>query len=307
MNRDGVCILCGGALTESLTPEGYRWEDRVFAFQECRECRARIIQPLPTDEDLARIYRHADYHDTFYEECAPSKWPESIHVAGKGAPLLDFGCGNGAFLAEAARRGFEAVGVEPNPDARAAAQRNSGCEVLTIEDVISAGQRFDIIHLGDVLEHLPTPIETLRRLEPLLSDTGIFFIKGPLEENASLVRLSNRIFTQLKRAIGRPLLAPSPPYHLSRTSAASQRRFFEQTMGYELLLFKISETGWPYLLPGPPTATDAKTRSRRLIGKTAVLFAGAGRLFGLTLGNRFVAIATPAEQCRQIGVRSLLG
>lgn len=46
-------------------------------------------------------------------------------------------------------------------------------------------QRFDAIHLGDVLEHLPHPASLLRELEPL---GGVFFIEGPLENNPSLVK-----------------------------------------------------------------------------------------------------------------------
>ena len=296
MKRGGECILCGGSLTESASPEGYRWEGRVFAYQGCSRCDARIVQPLPTDDELARMYRHGDYHEAYYEETEVTHWPQSLSPADAGARLLDFGCGDGAFLAEARRRGFDAVGIELDAGSREVAQRNSGCPVLSLEEAIATAQRFDVIHLGDVLEHLPAPADMLRQLETLLAPDGIFFFEGPLEENASLVRFCNRAFTRFKRATGRPLLAELPPLHLSRTSAASQRRFFETTMGYDLKALEVSETGWPYLISGAVTATDAKTKLRRLVGRTAVSVADAGRLFGLGLGNRFVAIAAPTEQ-----------
>lgn len=290
MNRDAVCVLCGGALVESRSPEGYHWEGRTFTYQRCRRCSAKVIRPLPSDDELARIYRHGDYHEAYYEECAASDWPQSLLPGDKDVRLLDFGCGDGAFLAEARTRGFDAIGVELDASAREAAQRKSGCPVLSLQEVTAMGRQFDIIHLGDVLEHLPAPAETLRGLEPMLSDNGVFFVEGPLEENASLVRLCNRAFTALKRAIGRPLLADLPPLHLSRTSAASQRRFFERTMGYEVKLFEVGETGWPYLLPGRATANDARAKVRRTIGQAAVSVARVGRLLGLRVGNRFVAV-----------------
>jgi len=302
MNRRGECILCGGELAESPSPEGYRWEGRVFAYQECRRCDAKVIQPLPSDDELARMYRHSNYHEAYYDETAPGDWPQSLARARPGARLLDFGCGDGAFLAEAQRRGFDAVGVELDAGAREVAQRNSGCPVLSLEEVIDGSQRFDVIHLGDVLEHLAAPTEILRRLEPFLEPDGVFFFEGPLEENASLVRFCNRAFTQFKRATRRPLLAELPPLHLSRTSAASQRRFFERTMGYELLAFDVTETGWPYLVAGTESGKDTKSKLRGMIGRAAVSFARIGNRAGATLGNRFSAIASPSEQRSEIGV-----
>ena len=306
MKRGGECILCGGSLTESASPEGYRWEGRVFAYQGCSRCDARIVQPLPTDDELARMYRHGDYHEAYYEETAVAHWPQSLSRVDAGARLLDFGCGDGAFLAEARKRAFDAVGIELDAGAREVAQRNSGCPVLSLEQVIASAQRFDVIHLGDVLEHLPAPVEMLRQLESLLAPDGIFFFEGPLEENGSLVRFSNRAFTQFKRATGRPLLAELPPLHLSRTSAANQRQFFEQTMGYELKAFEVSETGWPYLVQGVAPARGAKDKLRGIIGQAAVSLARVTALVGIALGNRFAAIASPAQQRSEIGVSSLI-
>ena len=307
MNRGGVCILCGGTLTELASPEGYRWDGRVFGYQRCRRCGARVVQPLPTDNDLARMYRHGDYHEAYYEESVASDWPKSLVPSRKGARLLDFGCGDGAFLTEARKRGFDAIGVELDAGAREVARRNSGRRVLSLEEVIKSGMPFDVIHLGDVLEHLPAPAETLRQLEFLLSPDGVFFFEGPVEENASLVRLCNRAFTRFKRAAGWPLLAELPPLHLSRTSAASQRRFFERTMGYEVKLFKVRETGWPYLLADPATADGVKERLRRIIGRAAVSVASLARGAGLRMGNRFVAVASPSKQRGEIGVGSSVG
>ncbi|MBV8908750.1 MAG: class I SAM-dependent methyltransferase [Sphingomonas sp.] len=278
---------------ESPSPDGYRWEGRVFAYQGCRQCGAKVLQPLPSDDDLARMYRHGDYHEAYYEETAIGDWPQSLALARPGARLLDFGCGDGAFLAEASRRGFDAAGVELDAAAREVAQRNSGCPVLSLEDVVAGSQRFDVIHLGDVLEHLPAPADMLRRLEPLLEPDGVFFFEGPLEENASLVRFCNRAFTQFKRATGRPLLAELPPLHLSRTSAASQRQFFQRTMGYEVHAFEVGETGWPYLVTGNALAKDTKSRLRGIIGQAAVSLARLGNRVGATLGNRFAAITSP--------------
>ena len=58
----------------------------------------------------------------------------------------------------------------------------------------ASGRRYDIIYMGDVLEHLPAPAATLRDLDGLLAPGGLFFVEGPLEDNVSLVYYSARLF-----------------------------------------------------------------------------------------------------------------
>jgi SAM-dependent methyltransferase len=305
MNSSARCILCGGSLSSGPLLAGYRWRDQSFWFRQCRDCGSSVVDPLPSEEQLTEIYRQDQYHDVHCadvdDEITPTAWSDIVPMLGRVARLLDFGCGNGTFLKQAASSGFEAVGVELDPLARERAARNSGCPVLSQDELKSRVQRFDVIHLGDVLEHLPAPVSMLRQLEELLAEGGLFFIEGPLEENASLVRLCNRLFTHVKSAVGKELLSSNPPTHLSRTSARSQRRFFHETMGYELLFFAVSETGWPYLTAA--SDGDSKFRPaaalRSMIGRAAVMAAGLNPILRLQLGNRFAALLSPAHRQSQ--------
>lgn len=83
---------------------------------------------------------------------------------GNGRSLLDVGCADGEISSRLSSRGWDVLGVEPNPeDAVVAATR--GIEVFrgTVEEALPAINReFDAVLLADVLEHCVDPWEQLR-------------------------------------------------------------------------------------------------------------------------------------------------
>ena len=90
-----------------------------------------------------------------------------------GVRVLDVGCATGYLAAELTRRGCRVTGVEADP---AAAERaRAHCEAVVVGDVEDAGCRgrlaalgpFDVVLLGDVLEHLRDPWSALAALSTL--------------------------------------------------------------------------------------------------------------------------------------------
>ncbi|MEA2999798.1 MAG: hypothetical protein QOK17_1631 [Sphingomonadales bacterium] len=298
MDRTARCLLCDGEAQRITYPYGTRWNGRCFDYRRCAECGASVLDPLPDEADFARMYRPSDYHDSFYEELTEPTPTALASVAGKLKPsgrVLDFGCGNGAFMVTAGAAGFRCEGVELDPDMRARAAASSGCPVRPLEAVEAEGGGYDAIHLGDVLEHLPDPAGMMRRLQPLLGESGLFFVEGPLEDNASPVYYASRLFGAAKAALRRPLRGTYPPYHLLRTSAAAQRRFFERRLGWRVEHFGVFETGWPYLNPGDNLLRPGSVGklARMAIGGSARALAAAAQPLGLPIGNRFAALVRP--------------
>lgn len=78
-----------------------------------------------------------------------------------GLTLLDVGCGGGLLCEPLARLGAEVTGIDPAPTnvevARLHAER-SGVPVryrrTTVEDVVAAGERFDVVLAMEVVEHV---------------------------------------------------------------------------------------------------------------------------------------------------------
>jgi 2-polyprenyl-3-methyl-5-hydroxy-6-metoxy-1,4-benzoquinol methylase len=304
-NRTGpaaACVLCGGRLGPVVYPYGVRWSGQIFRYRRCSTCGSSSIDPVPTEAQIESMYRQDSYHGDFYSDV--EKEPtESFLPALRGdlpetGKVLDFGCGNGAFLRQAAAAGFAPEGVELDPEARRVASENSGCRVMSWEELIAAGHKYHIIHLGDVLEHLPRPAETLVKLECLLEPDGCFFLEGPIEDNPSLVYAAAKLFGGLKRLAGRPVLAAFPPYHLYRTSSRLQRWFIEERMGYRVERHVVIETGWPYLQPDDRLTSPRGLGHavRMLIGYSARPVATIVRPLGFGLGNRFATLAVPQQR-----------
>jgi SAM-dependent methyltransferase len=127
--------------------------------------------------------------------------------------LLDIGCAYGYFLQEA-KRHFDVAGIELAEDA-AAHCRHAGLNVLTgVADETSLARLglFDVIVLLDVIEHLPSPRETLERCAAHLDPGGIIVITtGDFgAPSAKLVGARWRLMT--------------PPQHLWFFSQPSIRR-----------------------------------------------------------------------------------
>lgn len=154
------CYACG-------TPPGtYRQKGPMpYSIFKCAECGLEFTSPIPSDATLARFY--ATYRDirapreTVLRNARQNLKDLSRHGWTRSSKLLDFGTGTGVFLEAAGpnARGLE-VNASPNP------------RVFSKLSGHVARIRWDFITLFGVLEHLPHPIDTLRRLTPKLRRGG---------------------------------------------------------------------------------------------------------------------------------------
>ncbi len=291
------CMLCGGASAGPAFPYATRWGGSRFSYVECAQCRCTFVTPVPTPAQFEAMYRKTAYHDVHYDGLEISDdMRGAMNMLSRHAPagglLLDFGCGNGAFLRAATEAGYVCHGIELDEEARKSAARNSGCPVRSLEATVAAEGRYAVIHLGDVLEHLPDPAATLRTLEQLLDRDGVFFVEGPLEKQRSLVRWTAAGVKRLRRAFGNDREGAIPPFHLTLTDWRCQRRFFEVTVGYACVDHRIEETGWPYL-QAAGAGPSWGGRIRKAIGVAAK---AAANIPSLGLGNRFQAVLKPLEE-----------
>ena len=284
------CPLCVSPAGKKAFPFATQWNGSRFDYFACTGCECTFVDPLPSEADFAAMYA-GGYHEEHYTEATRAPYDRSVdwliaHRPGQQR-ILDFGCGTGLFIAAATAQGFACAGTE-HESALATARERIGVPVRTIAETIASQQRFDIIHLGDVFEHLPNPSQTLSELRQLLAPSGTFFIEGPLQRQASVVYHSANFIKRVRRALGRDRVGHEPPTHLILVSARAQRDFF-QRRGWQEQAFRMWEDGWPYYHPGRrPNSTGTVVRGG--IGLTAVAVA---RLMP-ALGNRFRLITQPS-------------
>jgi SAM-dependent methyltransferase len=110
--------------------------------------------------------------------------------------LLDYGCGDGTFLAmllERPGRPTEAVGAELSPsaaeDCRSRLGARPGLSFVTT-DVLAGpafANRFDAVICMDVLEHVVDVDEVLVRFETLLAPGGALVVSVPVETGLAVL------------------------------------------------------------------------------------------------------------------------
>ncbi len=94
--------------------------------------------------------------------------------------LLDVGCATGFFLKAMSEKGWEVKGVEPSAYASEYAREKLGLNVQTgILSDLDTHEKFDVITLWDVLEHVHDPLTTLQEVRQLIKPNGLVVISLP--------------------------------------------------------------------------------------------------------------------------------
>lgn len=179
---------------------------------------------------------------------------------GEGKRVLEVGCSTGYMSRALAQRGCCVTGIEVDPVA--AERARSYCRVVHVVDLNENGwiaplpkRGFDVVLMGDVLEHLVDPAQALRQVESLLDKNGSLVISLP-----NLVHW----ITRLKILLGHFEYQPMGTLdhtHLRFFTKKTSRKLIESS-GYRIVRFhpaiggRMSGHGRPlwqwlaYLLPG---------------------------------------------------------
>ncbi|MDO8108549.1 class I SAM-dependent methyltransferase [Isoptericola sp. b441] len=131
------------------------------------------------------------YDTTVDPDAANTSHALMLDLVGGGSRVLDVGCATGYLAQALAARGCTVSGVEMDPAAAEIARPLldrlvvGNLAELDLVAELGAGQ-FDVVVLGDVLEHLEQPEAVLRSMVPLLAPGGSFVISTPNVAHGSL-------------------------------------------------------------------------------------------------------------------------
>ena len=277
------CPLCGSSGATLSWLRGVHYDSQVFDYHECPACHSLACIPPPDAATLRRMYGvnyAGDVAPSAHGESVDPKHPEWVLDALRSMPagaFLDYGCGGGALLVAAQKMGWRAVGVEFDPAVASQVQRSTGVRVCAAP-APELAHSADVVHLGDVIEHLVHLERDFRSVLSLLKPGGCVIAQGPLENNFT-------VFSQVVRWVRslRPRPVHMAPYHVLLATSRGQRRFFERC-GLRAVDYRLSEETWP----APPSFRPAP-RSAALYLLRA-LSKAVSPLLASESGNRYFYI-----------------
>ncbi len=147
-----------------------------------------VTSPIPVE--LEKYYESENYQSHYNSKksffnliyntakgISFSKKRKLFHKKGVKQKLLDIGAGNGDFLLYCRKKGCEVVGVEPSSSAREIALEKGVHLKETVKDIKK--EKFDVITMWHVLEHIPDLYTFLDNLRNYLKKDGKLLVAVP--------------------------------------------------------------------------------------------------------------------------------
>ncbi len=182
--EESACPLCDGArcvpLLEAADP---RRTGMRFLVVRCDRCDFVYTNPRPDADSILAFYDDPGRNQLDLPTPRVSRGDAMCRrlARRRAGRLLDFGCGDGAFLAEMQRRGWEVAGLDTDEDAveRAIELHGLPVELGTLPNPHWNASRFDAITMRQSLEHVHRPLDTLREACQLLTPSGVLMVSVP--------------------------------------------------------------------------------------------------------------------------------
>ena len=194
---------------------------QLFAYNFPR----KMVEPQPEEEELGdetymapRLGTISIFGGILKET---QKYTEGRH-------LLDVGAGLGELIAAALELGYEPEGIEIS---KRQAKRLESCLKVKIHCMdflkFKSPRTFDIITMGDVIEHITDPTAALKKANSLLTDGGILWISTPNYESgfSRFAQFADPMWDE--------------PYHFTYYAFSGFRKILQKE-GFQVLEYTIS-------------------------------------------------------------------
>jgi 2-polyprenyl-3-methyl-5-hydroxy-6-metoxy-1,4-benzoquinol methylase len=237
MNTNVPCSICH-------SPSSFAFEKSNYSLYRCTQCTHLFVYPTPSAQEIEAVYKESYFHKDTGEgglgyadydsdkAGLASTFDRYLDLLGgltSGRNILDVGCATGFFLDRAKDKKWTTAGVEISDyGASECRRRGHDCVHGTIE-AVSGEERFDVITMWDVFEHMSDPVAALTKARELLRPDGILVINTVDSHGASARLLGTRWHLLV------------PPEHLQYYSKKSLRSILEQNSFDVLDMHRITK------------------------------------------------------------------
>jgi SAM-dependent methyltransferase len=188
------CNLCGSN-DAILYLKNWDWmlnKDLEFSLVQCQSCGLIYINPRPTTKEMMKFYPDSygaystNSNNPLFKWMKQEFWKSHIAYLRKfvdgNARILEVGCGSGEYLAFLRDNGgWQVQGIEFSPFAAEKARQDYSLDVKvgSLVDVTLPEVTYDVVIMKYVLEHVPDPYDTVKKVSQVLKPGGIFFFIIP--------------------------------------------------------------------------------------------------------------------------------
>ncbi len=190
------CPLCGSPSLEArFSAKDYTVSGKIFVVTACRYCSGMYTQDVPGQEEIGPYYKSENYisHSDTKQGLVNNLYHKVRAITLKGkrdlvqkftnkesGTILDVGAGTGAFLNTMKEAGWDTNGLEPDEVAKKIAKTQYNIDLQPLDEFFDLPhEKFDVITMWHVLEHVHELHQYMDKLKQLLSKDGKLFIAVP--------------------------------------------------------------------------------------------------------------------------------
>lgn len=193
MNR--FCPICSCRENNKLYSQHFNNKDisliENYDIVACKNCGFTYADNLPSETEFNDYYTMLSKYEFNYKDGIVSNdyvdyYTKIIsflipYIKDNKARILDVGCATGGLLSIFKLNGYSNLsGIDPSASCVETAKRlyNIEASVNSIFN-FNSNEKFDLIILSAVLEHLPDFTNPMQKIRTLLKDRGLLFIEVP--------------------------------------------------------------------------------------------------------------------------------
>lgn len=191
------CVICNKNDFELITDQlRFNIKQNVV---RCKNCQ---IVSLENPEEDVVDYTKSEYREKYTAIIGEKSTPKEFFdlqmnfqenrikrvkdLINNDSEILEVGCSTGYFLEAIKNKVSKVVGIELDPNHAKFAKEFCDLKIYqqALEDIEFGKEKFDVIFMFQVLEHIQKPLEFLRNCKKILKPNGTIYVEVPNIDDA---------------------------------------------------------------------------------------------------------------------------